>query len=228
MVDLPRHFVEIQHHLNKMHKPLTEFPVGASGHGQNTARLIEIDVLAIDTACHELVLVCANQNPPLIPISDLACVCRCTGPSQIAEPVCWYQLSPVAGVVLQDQLTNSCKIQGCEDQYQFILHHEVMWNGSDVDFAVPMVEITKELFPDFCAASFDRGFYSPANRTRLDELLEPFAKLRPNSSPDTASLYDNWILVLTLHDSFGFAAEFRPDSTKNPFKLSKRVQISTL
>ena len=46
-----------------------------------------------------------------------------------------------------------------------------MWTGSDVDFAVPLVEITKELFPDFCAASFDRGFHSPANRTRLDELL---------------------------------------------------------
>ena len=58
-----------------------------------------------------------------------------------------------------------------EDPYQFILHHEVMWTGSDVDFAVPLVEITKELFPDFCAASFDRGFHSPANRTRLDEVL---------------------------------------------------------
>ena len=58
-----------------------------------------------------------------------------------------------------------------EDQYQFILHYEIMWTGSDVDFAVPMVEITKELFPDFCAVSFDRGFHSPANRTRLDELL---------------------------------------------------------
>ena len=58
-----------------------------------------------------------------------------------------------------------------EDPYQFILHHEVMWTGSDVDFAVPIVEITKELFPDFCAASFDRGFHSPANRVRLDELL---------------------------------------------------------
>ena len=58
-----------------------------------------------------------------------------------------------------------------EDQYQFILHYEIMWTGSDVDFAVPLVEITKELFPDFCAASFDRGFHSPANRTRLDELL---------------------------------------------------------
>ena len=58
-----------------------------------------------------------------------------------------------------------------EDQYQFILHYEIMWTGSDVDFAVPLVEITKELFPDFCAASFDRGFHSPANRVRLDELL---------------------------------------------------------
>ena len=58
-----------------------------------------------------------------------------------------------------------------EDHYQFILHHEIMWTGRDVDFAVPLVEITKELFPDFCAASFDRGFHSPAIRTRLDELL---------------------------------------------------------
>ena len=59
-----------------------------------------------------------------------------------------------------------------EDPYQFILHHEIMWTGSDVDIAVPMVEITKELFPDFCAASFDRGFHSPANRARLDEVLD--------------------------------------------------------
>ena len=58
-----------------------------------------------------------------------------------------------------------------EDQYQFILHNEIMWTGSDVDFAVPLVEITKELFPDFCSASFDRGFHSPVNCTRLDELL---------------------------------------------------------
>ena len=58
-----------------------------------------------------------------------------------------------------------------EDPYQFILYHEIMWTGSDVDFAVPLVEITKELFPDFCSVSFDRGFHSPANRTRLDELL---------------------------------------------------------
>ena len=58
---------------------------------------------------------------------------------------------------------------------------------------------------------------------QMHEALEPFAKLRPNSSPGTASLYEDWILVSTLHDSFGFAAEFRPDSMKNQFKPSNRV-----
>ena len=29
----------------------------------------------------------------------------------------------------------------------------------------------KDLLPAFCAVSFDRGFHSPANRPRLDELL---------------------------------------------------------
>ena len=59
-----------------------------------------------------------------------------------------------------------------ESQFQFILHHEVMWKGSDVDFAISMVKITKEMFPDFCAVSFDRGFHSPANRACLDQILD--------------------------------------------------------
>ena len=58
-----------------------------------------------------------------------------------------------------------------EDQFGFILHSEIMWQGSDADFAAPMVEITRKLFPDFRAASFDRGFHSPENRATLDELL---------------------------------------------------------
>ena len=59
-----------------------------------------------------------------------------------------------------------------EDRHRFVLHHEVMWEGSDVDFAVPMVEAALERFPDLRAASFDRGFHSPANRVRLDGLLD--------------------------------------------------------
>ncbi len=58
-----------------------------------------------------------------------------------------------------------------EDDCGFILHHRIMWKGSDVDHAQPMVEETQFLFPSLRACSFDRGFHSPANRVRLDELL---------------------------------------------------------
>ena len=59
-----------------------------------------------------------------------------------------------------------------EDRHGFVLHHEVMWEGSDVDYAVPMVEAAQARFPDLRAVSFDRGFHSPGNRVRLDALLD--------------------------------------------------------
>ena len=59
-----------------------------------------------------------------------------------------------------------------EDEHGFVLHHQVMWQGSDVDFAVPMVAAAQERFPDLRAVSFDRGFHSPENRLRLDEMLD--------------------------------------------------------
>ncbi len=59
-----------------------------------------------------------------------------------------------------------------EDQHQFILHHQILWNGEDLDVAVPMVEEAQALYPALRACSFDRGFHSPANRVRLDALLD--------------------------------------------------------
>ncbi len=59
-----------------------------------------------------------------------------------------------------------------EDQYQFILHHKILWEGEDVDAAVPLVEETQAQHPELRACSFDRGFHSPANRLRLDALLD--------------------------------------------------------
>ena len=59
-----------------------------------------------------------------------------------------------------------------EDQYGFILHHEVLWEGEDVDVAVPMVKQAQVLYPELRACSFDRGFHSPANRVHLDALLD--------------------------------------------------------
>ena len=59
-----------------------------------------------------------------------------------------------------------------EDQFQFILHHKIMWEGSDTGIAVPIIEETQALYPDLRVCSFDRGFHSPDNRVRLDAMLD--------------------------------------------------------
>ena len=59
-----------------------------------------------------------------------------------------------------------------EDQYGFILHHQVLWEGEDVDVAVSMVQEAQALYPELRACSFDRGFHSRDNRVRLDALLD--------------------------------------------------------
>jgi IS5 family transposase len=59
-----------------------------------------------------------------------------------------------------------------EDQYQFILHHQVMEEQTDEEVAVPMVEETQKRFPGLRASSFDKGFHSPANQARLRGLLD--------------------------------------------------------
>ena len=59
-----------------------------------------------------------------------------------------------------------------EDQYQFILHHKILWEDEDVDVAVPMVQEAQVLYPELRACSFDRGFHSRDNRVHLDALLD--------------------------------------------------------
>jgi hypothetical protein len=59
-----------------------------------------------------------------------------------------------------------------EDQYQFILNHQVMENTTDDKVAVSMVEQAKLKFPELSGCSFDKGFHSPENQTDLKEILE--------------------------------------------------------
>ena len=58
-----------------------------------------------------------------------------------------------------------------EDQYQFILHHQVMQKQTDDQVAVPMVEGAKKRFPQLVACSFDKGFHSTANQIALQDHL---------------------------------------------------------
>ncbi len=59
-----------------------------------------------------------------------------------------------------------------EDQHGFLLHHRILWEGSDVDHAVPMIREAQARFPDLRLCSFDKGFHSPSNRVALDALLD--------------------------------------------------------
>jgi IS5 family transposase len=59
-----------------------------------------------------------------------------------------------------------------EDQYQFVLHHRVMWQQTDDKVAVVMVSEAQQRYPELTQCSFDKGFHSPANQRDLSELLE--------------------------------------------------------
>jgi len=64
------------------------------------------------------------------------------------------------------------KVCVIEDQYKFILHHEVMEKIIDVEIAVPISKKALEMFPELSVISYDKGFYSPQNKKDLNEILD--------------------------------------------------------
>jgi IS5 family transposase len=64
------------------------------------------------------------------------------------------------------------KIALIEDEFGFILNHQVMRNQTDDQIAVPLVKKTKEKFSSFNSCSFDKGFHSPDNQIKLREILD--------------------------------------------------------
>lgn len=59
-----------------------------------------------------------------------------------------------------------------EDQYGFILNHQVMEKKVDVDVAVPIIKEALNNFQNLNGCSYDKGFWSPDNQKELDEVLE--------------------------------------------------------
>ena len=78
-----------------------------------------------------------------------------------------------------------------EDQYQFILHHEVMQKQTDDQLAVPMVQKSKQRYSDLRVVSFDRGFHSPENQTILSEMLEVVALPRKGRLSQQARIVES-------------------------------------
>jgi IS5 family transposase len=73
-----------------------------------------------------------------------------------------------------------------EDQYQFILHHQVMEKKTDDQVTVSMVTEAKQRFPHLNACSFDKGFHSPDNQIALQEQLALVALPRKGKLPQPA------------------------------------------
>lgn len=59
-----------------------------------------------------------------------------------------------------------------EDQYRFILHHQVMEHGTDDAVAVPITEETKQRFGPLRSISMDKGFHTKDNQIKLKALAE--------------------------------------------------------
>lgn len=89
----------------------------------------------------------------------------------IFEPYTEWVVKGKAGVPVELGL----RVCVLEDQYRFILHHQVMEKKTDDQVAVSMVEEAKKRFPGLKMCSFDKGFHSPENQATLAELLEMVA-----------------------------------------------------
>lgn len=59
-----------------------------------------------------------------------------------------------------------------EDEFGFILNHQVMQNQTDKQIAVPFVKKTKWKFPQLSSCSFDKGFHSKINQEELKQILD--------------------------------------------------------
>lgn len=64
------------------------------------------------------------------------------------------------------------KVCVLKDQNGFILHHRVMQEQTDDKVAVAMVQEAKDRFPCLISCSFDKGFYTPHNRKKLEKIVD--------------------------------------------------------
>ena len=105
----------------------------------------------------------------------------------IFEPHTEWIVKGKAGVPVELGL----KVCVLEDQYQFILHHQVMEKTTDDQVAVSMVSDARERFPGLATCSFDKGFHSPANQKALDGLLKTAALPRKGKLSEKAKVLES-------------------------------------
>ncbi|MCF6177639.1 MAG: hypothetical protein L3J71_17930 [Victivallaceae bacterium] len=77
-----------------------------------------------------------------------------------------------------------------EDQYGFVLHHEVMNKIGDKDMVVPFIKKTKALFPSLFSSRFDKGYWTPENKKALEEIITVALPKKGRLSTE-AAVYEN-------------------------------------
>jgi len=76
-----------------------------------------------------------------------------------------------------------------KDQYGLILHHRVMEHETDDQIAVALIKETKEKFSSLSTCSFDKGFHSKDNQTKLAPMLDRVVLPRKGKlSAETAAI----------------------------------------
>lgn len=91
-----------------------------------------------------------------------------------------------------------------EDQYQFILNHTVMEGLTDEKITVPFTCETLVKFPSLSICSYDKGFYTPQNKTdlkkKLDKVVVP-KKGKLSSEEKEEELADEFIKIKYQHSA---------------------------
>jgi len=59
-----------------------------------------------------------------------------------------------------------------KDQHGFILNHQVMETGQDVDVCISLTELAKQKYPAIKSCSYDKGFWSKDNYNSLTNIIE--------------------------------------------------------
>jgi len=78
-----------------------------------------------------------------------------------------------------------------EDQYQFLLHHQVMEKKTDDQVAVSITQEAKKRFSNLVQASYDKGFHSPENQEALKSELEKVILPRKGKLSQQARALEN-------------------------------------
>jgi len=71
--------------------------------------------------------------------------------------------------VLQELGLRVCVLK---DQHGFILHHLVMEKQTDDKVAILIAQGAKDRFANLAGCSFDKGFYTPDNKSQLSDILD--------------------------------------------------------